>query len=151
MKIDLERIPPEGLRINAKEPASVINVKDESAVFENPIEVSVLASKTRETLIVSGDIKTTVELKCGRCLNEFNLVLENSDFNCTRDIRGLKEIDITDNIREEIIILLPLKPLCSEDCKGIIQKPKIISKREITKKQDKEDPRWSELDKFKLK
>lgn len=161
MKIDIKAIPPEGLRIDAKEPKEIFDYKAEGVEFNEPLDVSIFMSKSGNVLIVSGKIKTIVDLKCGRCLVEFKQKLENKNLSLDIDIKGLDEIDIGEDLREETLLLLPIKPLCKSDCAGVILPPrrdpsrggkklKILSKREITKKQDKEDPRWSGLDNLKL-
>ena len=111
----------------------------------------------------------TFELQCSRCLNtykskisgDFRLVLKELSgniaemseddgtdfcFDKSQDI-----LDISAALYDEIMIAVPLKPLCSPDCKGVN-----ISDKEIRidygdqiKTEEKIDPRWNELLKLK--
>ena len=70
-------------------------------------------------LTVDLNIQGVIFADCSRCLNEFdwafdkrvqlNYVLDSSDV----------FIDLKPNIREEIILDYPIKPLCSLSCKGL--------------------------------
>ncbi|HLV30238.1 MAG TPA: DUF177 domain-containing protein [Chitinispirillaceae bacterium] len=109
------------------------------------------------------------ELQCSRCLNtykskisgDFRLVLKELPGNLAQmsgddsaDFcfdRNQDVIDISAALYDEIMIAVPLKPLCSPDCKGVN-----ISDKEIKidygdqiKTEEKIDPRWNELLKLK--
>lgn len=151
MKIKLDQVPEEGIQIDVEEPAEIIDAKLDSVVFSKPVIISVFASKADNTLILAGKVKTEVDLKCGRCLKRFTQVLESKDFNCVCDINGLRDIDVTENIREEILLLLPLKPLCVKNCKGICpQCGQSLNEKKCSCKITKEEIRWAGLDNLKL-
>ncbi len=81
----------------------------------------------------------TVSLQNGNEEDEYILVGENS------------EIDIDNLITEELLLSLPLRSLCSEDCKGLC--PKCGCNRNEVKCDctDKEpDPRWAALRNLKF-
>lgn len=119
MKIDIRNIPEDGLKIETKEPVGIIDVKVEGAGFKEPIDIDILANKAGNTLLINGDVKTKVDLVCSRCSKNFRQLLEDNNFNITKDIKGQTEVDLTEDIREGILILLPVKPLCKKDCRGI--------------------------------
>jgi uncharacterized protein len=111
--------------------------------FLSPIQTRLKAARIGELVTIEGDVRTAVRLTCGRCLREFVSPLE-SEFALTytrelpvspgtdqpeeREIgaaeigiitfRG-EEIDLTEGIQEQVILALPLRPLCSETCKGL--------------------------------
>lgn len=119
MKIDLRNIPPEGLRIEADEPVRILDIKVPGIEFKEPVNVSILVNRTGNTLLANGEVKTNVSLACSRCLKKIKKLLENRSFSITRDVSGQTEVDLTPDIREEIVLSLPVKPLCKEDCKGL--------------------------------
>jgi uncharacterized protein len=138
----------------------------EGASFEEPVKVDLLASKSGDKLICRGKVRTSAKLECSRCLSVYDQpVISNLDFvidfgESTLPIyRDKSEEDNyfiadpssgffqMDNLLREIIILaLPLKPLCSEDCKGLCP----ICGTDLNKSRcscvKKEiDPRWEKL------
>jgi len=152
MKIYLDKIPLDGLRIEAQESPKILDISVEGVGFKNPIEVSVFVEKSGNTLIVKGSLKTSVYFKCGRCLKDFTMKLENNSINYTYDIAGLNELDITEDLREDLLLMLPLRPLCKKDCKGFCQKcGQDLNEKKCSCGILKEDIRWSDLDKIKFK
>ena len=85
-----------------------------------------------ETLLAKGDFVAGVVLVCDRCLRNFKTHVPfyfERDYKISR-LKQLKEelfvdklgqIDITDPIREEIILNIPLHNYCDIDCAGICQ------------------------------
>lgn len=150
MKIRLDEIPESGFEVKQTESASIIDFRDQNFIFTNPIEVKFFVLKSGKTLIITGTIATKVEMKCSRCLKFINEQLENKKVELTYEIGGEKELDITEDIREEVLLMLPIKPLCSENCIGVNMK---IGKKQTGIRNkivtEKIDDRWTELDKFK--
>lgn len=111
--------------------------------FSGPIQLTVKADRTQDLVIVTGTVKILIRLSCSRCLNDFemslsenfsltyrheipqmNRVEESTEKELTADEFGLiyfhgEEIDIRELIQEQVVMMLPLRPLCSESCKGI--------------------------------
>lgn len=152
MRIDLEKIPPEGLNIQEQEATSILAVEEKDIEFKVPVNVSVSVNLTSGTLLVQGKLETKVGLVCGRCLNKFQELLVNKDFSFDLDVRGQTEVDITENIREGVVILLPIKPLCKPDCRGLCPKcGQNLNEKDCGCDRRPEDIRWKGLDKLKLK
>lgn len=117
----------------------------------------------------SGDF----ELECSRCLEKFrNRVegdlrliikeqagrhgpsLDDDTTDFYYDARNY-EVDISPAVFDEIMIALPLMPLCAPDCKGIETADSAVkvdlSATEPQKKAEDIDPRWEVLRKLKNK
>lgn len=111
--------------------------------FIDLIRTRLRAARIGDMVEVEGDIRTTVRLSCGRCLAEFAGPLE-AGFALTYARQAPatgepgepgphemdpeedslvyfqgEEIDLTEGIQEQVILSLPLRPLCSESCKGL--------------------------------
>ncbi|MGB9682274.1 MAG: YceD family protein [bacterium] len=97
--------------------------------------VSLSAEEADGKVILFCNVKTVVILECSRCLQLYPQPLEFSyrevyseepfrivgelteeDFKFTIENNT---IDISSSVRENIIINLPIKPLCRPDCKGL--------------------------------
>jgi len=119
VKVYVSKLPREGVRLRSGEPAGIIDIEGDDAVFDGPIDVDVFARLTGDTLLVKGTINARPRLRCSRCLEYYEHTLSCPDYMFTTTVRDGDIIDLTESIREDIIIALPLKPLCSEDCKGL--------------------------------
>lgn len=147
MKIDLRNIPPEGLRIEAKESVEILDIKGEGIEFNEPIGISILVNCVGNTLLVNGELRTSIELVCSRCMKKYRQFLEDRNFNLTREVSGMNEIDLSSEIREDIFILLPVKPLCKEECKGFCPRcGRDLNEGRCSCNLIKEDIRWGGLE-----
>ncbi len=164
MKIELKRTSEDfSQKVHLEEAAEVLKLQAEGAKFEKPVRVELTVSKSKDQLICRGKIFTPVKLDCSRCLVEYEEDLF-SDLDFVVDLAGTSEkmdseedgyfaadpssafFVIDDLVREAIILSLPLKPLCSEDCKGLCP----VCGADQNKSRchcvkEKADPRWDKL------
>lgn len=96
--------------------------------------------KLKEEIIVEARLKAEIEMPCSRCLKEHRqqvdeafeviylpepeeqenvdeLELVETDLNV--EYYAGETIDLAELAREQLLVLLPLKPLCQEDCAGL--------------------------------
>ena len=70
-------------------------------------------------LIVTGKASVPLATVCARCLDDIRVTIEVKDlcfhFEKVRDL----EVDLTDDVREELLLAVPSCFYCSPDCKGI--------------------------------
>ncbi|KUG03080.1 protein, clustered with ribosomal protein l32p [hydrocarbon metagenome] len=129
--------------------------------FLEPVVVDLLIENTDNMFIGRGKVSTTIALTCGRCLEEFKYpittdltltVSESSGHGEDGEVIVLEDsqAEIMPRIEEEIFSLIPLNPLCSEECKGLC--PFCGVNRNLTTcscgKNDI-DPRWEKLKQLK--
>ena len=63
-------------------------------------------------------LRCVLECTCGRCLTCFESVVKKEClFNY--DVSARQVVDITDDVRQEIMLDYPLTPICQEDCRGL--------------------------------
>ena len=74
--------------------------------------------KGPETLTFRGHLTSEVEHICGRCLKSVSEPLD-QDFELFYEIKGLEDIDTTDDLREALILNRPISFLCRDDCQGL--------------------------------
>lgn len=132
------------------------------------LRVDLRIQESGEEYFCQGTVQATVNVECSRCLNGFDKECESSiDFiACTETLHddekdvldtedyayfkdGDLQADISDIVRQAIILSLSLKPLCAEDCKGLCPQCG-INLNETTCSCVKEviDPRWEALKKL---
>ncbi|TAH49942.1 MAG: DUF177 domain-containing protein [Chloroflexota bacterium] len=96
--------------------------------------------RTNEGILVRADLRTNVELTCSRCLVQFSMPVRfriDEEFHPTIDIlTGARLpqpddadeatkidahhlLDLSEIVRQDLTLALPLVPLCRNDCKGL--------------------------------
>ncbi|MDT8901234.1 YceD family protein [Anaeroselena agilis] len=94
------------------------------------LEVTGEAVNTGRLLAISGEIKGESALNCDRCLTDFTREVAvtfsetfREEGSAATDPDALvyhgDEIDITEIVREALIVAEPLKALCDEECRGL--------------------------------
>ena len=86
---------------------------------EGEIHYKLSASMTGMDLLVTGAVKLAVTAECGCCLETFPMELSVKDVCHLYEKAEGKEVDVTDDIREDLLLALPIVFKCSPDCKGI--------------------------------
>lgn len=101
-------------------------ISDEQEIkFLEPVQVELNIEKIDEGIMASGHLATKVELVCDRCAKVFAQKIE-IDFEriFSEQPEGEEEkiqnvLDFLPIIREEIILSLPIKILCNQNCQGL--------------------------------
>jgi uncharacterized protein len=138
MLLDLTQIrQPESELARRYDPAQFEGRSQQFRVVE-PVELRLKIYKDRERFRLVGTVQTVLELSCSRCLEPFTLPV-NLHFDLrylpqsenTGDEREVEEddlseafyrddaIDLGQLMEEQFYLTLPMKPLCSQDCKGL--------------------------------
>jgi uncharacterized protein len=121
MIIDVAKIPEEGLKLNAAEPGEILGLSEADEIYPTgPVACSLYLQVVDETLIVRGTLSVPMAAHCARCTQIFSTSVADSGF--LRDfpgIQGTEEVDLTEDLREAILLNLPHFPLCNENCKGL--------------------------------
>lgn len=165
MKIHVPDIPDDGLLREADLPLK-INDHEKPDVAH----VSLGISKIGNRVLVEGSVKMTTVLKCGRCLKEFTLPLDlnfreeylpaegpgaEGEQELTRKELDLSyysndELDLTEIVKEQILLAVPMKPLCSEKCQGLCPScGKDLNQGACGCSREEIDPRLAPLARFK--
>lgn len=127
-------------------------------------EISLI--RTQRGVLVSGDLRSELELTCSRCLGAFARPLKISfeeEYQQTVDVNsGLPfqssgetglftidehhVIDLTEAVRQYALLAMPMKPLCREDCAGLCQEcGHNLNRGPCGCPVHTVDPRWSKL------
>ncbi len=166
MEILLRDIPSQGLDLDFEADPSNLDLLEEGIGFEGLIHVHLSVSKQQEMVFVTGRAQTKLLLECGRCLKKFpcplNLGIQ-AEYLSSKSLPAQEEyelkpeemdvifysgdtIQFDDLIREQIILSIPMHPLCTPACLGLC--PQCGQDRNRGNCQCKEndmDPRFSVL------
>ncbi len=69
--------------------------------------------------LVRGRLSVRCDCVCSRCGGDFAADFGVADYCESFEIGGLETLDLTESVRESILLTLPFYPLCKEDCKGV--------------------------------
>jgi uncharacterized protein len=119
VKIKVNQIPFEGLVMEEAISPRSLDLETDEVAFRGNLKVRALVSKITNALAVEADIVAPVRMRCSRCLVEVDTDLTKK-LELTYQVSTAQEtIDISQDIREEIILDYPVNPLCRPDCKGL--------------------------------
>ena len=109
---------------------------------EGPVKGHLVLTNTGNVLVVQGNVTATLKTQCPRCLTELARVREvpvDDEFTVHEthvtgradDEKGMadpaltalwqdgKLLNLTELVRQSIVLEFPVEPLCREDCKGL--------------------------------
>ena len=118
MKIYLNQIPKTGLSATEKVDASPYGLDTEEVSIVTPLELSYHVVCEEENVLIQMSIRCTTRLICSRCLSAYEAPF-GKDMEWIQPVGKATLIDVTDDLRQEILVEYPVKPLCQEGCKGI--------------------------------
>lgn len=123
--------------VSVQESMDPLELGSEELVFHGPINAELRIQNDKSSIFVEGTIQAKVLLKCSRCLESLihpisgtvyarylqaptEKSVSEGDFEGDETFlqEGFK-IDLTPALRESILLALPAKVLCSQDCKGL--------------------------------
>jgi len=153
MIIEVAGVPPEGRRFDGEEPPSILDIADTKDLrIERPVGYRLTAHAVSGELIVTGEIETDVLLKCSRCAELFRRRVVEPEFRCVREFADSREcVNLTEDIREAMILAFPSYPVCGPDCKGLCPQCGVNLNMSQCGCTPSGEARWAVLDGLNLK
>jgi len=122
VKIDTRQIPDGGLVLTEEFSPQELDLDTEIIKIEAPVKAKAVVSKSYDAIEVALTLDTSLRLSCSRCLEEIEVGFDRYvELNYAADKLD-PIIDLDADIREEIILSYPVKPLCKEECQGLCPK-----------------------------
>lgn len=88
----------------------------------SPVEIRAEALRIQDRLELTIALESAVTMQCSLCLRETEFTFTKNfrlDYPLTKQDTA---IDITEDVRQELMLEYPLRPLCKPDCKGLCPK-----------------------------
>jgi uncharacterized protein len=133
MKIIISDIPEEGLDLDLEEKFEAEEIR-----LLSPVKAHLELTKAHSEIIIAGTLNAGLEFECSRCLKKYRHVMDvpvDVVYHPVKELgddrHGLKddemdmgfyqddELDLQELIMEQVLLNIPMKPLCDENCKGI--------------------------------
>ena len=122
------------------------------------IELNLRLESVHDGILATGEVDSTAMADCSRCLEPLKLAvevdfqelfaysLEQEDDFLVQD----EKIDLEQAITDAVVLSLPFKPVCSEDCLGLCSECGVkMAEDPEHVHQAQNDSRWSELESFR--
>lgn len=131
-----------------------IEREDFKLILKSPLRVYGNASYDGQIVNLKGNITAIIEVQCSRCLESLDYHLnvefdeDYSKLEHNEEIYPIEEecIDLKDMIMDNIILSMPLRFLCSDECKGLCTVcGKNLNKYQCDCNKDNVDPRLAVL------
>ena len=124
-------------------PMLVSMAESSSCQFLSPVTINLKLYRVNDMYRGEGDVATSVRFQCSRCLEDFvypvyaefdlNFSAEpdstsdsclQGEYEVRAEQAGLvsfsdDEIDLTEPMQDQVLMALPIRPLCREDCRGL--------------------------------
>ena len=122
------------------------------------VELNLRLESVHDGILATGEVDSTALADCSRCLEPLKLAvevdfqelfaysLEQEDDFLVQD----EKIDLEQAITDAVVLSLPFKPVCSEDCLGLCSECGVkMAEDPEHVHQAQNDSRWSELESFR--
>lgn len=127
----------------AEQPIAMTFREVEGMTLTAPVTGTIIASSTGRVLLLEGSVDTEIELACSRCGGTYRqpvhaefqedfvvqppvpggqalAIEEDEDEPDTRFFfPGTLDLNLDELLRQSILLALPVKPLCQDDCRGL--------------------------------
>lgn len=173
MRIEVESLTGAGRAFAFTYEEEQLSLDDDDARLKGRAEVRGTASRKDDEVRLRGEIRADVEVGCDRCLSRFSSPLT-VEFDATfvsqaevvrrpdnfellpKDLALAsydgEAIDIDEFVREQILLALPSRTLCRDDCKGLCPHCGAdLNAERCSCEKGEIDPRWGALAEWKKK
>lgn len=171
MRIEVEKLSGAGEPFAHTYAEGGLSLDESRARLRGPAVVEGRASRKGEEVNLKGRIRAEVELACDRCLTGVTAPLEvefeESFVPSAAEAREGEErelgrddlrvsayegdaVDVDELVREQVLLALPTRFVCREDCKGLCATCGAdLNSESCDCPQGEVDPRWAALGKLK--
>jgi uncharacterized protein len=143
LHIEIPRIPPEGLDVDESlDPSGVHLEGDDELTLESGRLACHVEIVDETTVHVRGTLAAAVGVQCGRCLEPYAFPVEQKldlfylprlaerpqdeeedveldDHDIVVGYYEGETLDLGEVVREQLLLALPMKPLCRPECQGL--------------------------------
>ena len=122
--VDASRLDPDGEELAGE--VAAVDLDEEFVKPFGGVRYRLTAQVCGSELLVRGRLEQDFDLVCCRCGKDFDDTVKVDDFTASYEVgENSPEVDLTEDIRESIILALPTYPVCAEACPGIAQKVEV--------------------------
>lgn len=157
LTFNIRHIDKKDLRIEGELPVEELelDLRDEMIRPAGPLQYELEIQRIEGAALAQGELTLPLEFSCVRCLKKFKQPLRLENWVCHLPLTGDDAtpvvndlVNLTPQVREDILLALPQHPLCEPECGGL----KLPARAKGPGRTPEQVPSaWDELDKLKLK
>jgi uncharacterized protein len=157
--VNIKLLPFSGMQFRGEEPPTILGIEPSDELqFEGPISYDLHVERVVDELLVRGAVQARIRVACSRCGRLYVTEVRDTEFDRSYDLTDegdvpwaadqADSVDLTPEIREASILLLPPFPVCRTDCRGLCPTCGAdLNEGECGCRTDRAD-RWNVLDKL---
>lgn len=121
IRIETTQIGENGYAVAGEEPGDLLELEqDPVARAAGPIQYDLAVEAAGQELVVRGTVAAPLRLRCSRCAQFFSTTARVSSFLHAYEWAEHPEfLDVSADVREDLLLEIPGFPLCHEGCKGL--------------------------------
>lgn len=121
IKFSVSRLEKEPVEVESDEPAELLELGPSAGYAAvAPVHCHFTARLISGGVLVSGRAATTIAGECTSCLDPVERRVETAPLELFFELEpGQEECDVTEDIRAEMLLALPMNLRCSEECRGL--------------------------------
>jgi len=150
--VDVARLKEGGERYEGETGPDLLEIGDSECVTPvGGMAYSLKVEAVGTELLVRGEVRQRLRCVCSRCAAVFETEAVDPDFVYSAEIIALSDfLDLTEEVREAIILALPGYPVCRDDCQGLCMACGAnLNTAACSCRKKGKDNRWAALDALK--
>jgi uncharacterized metal-binding protein YceD (DUF177 family) len=157
--VNLQHLLRHSLTLRGELPAEELDLGVHDAMIQanSPLAYDLEVEKLEQALLVQGRLRLKLDCQCVRCLKPIPVWLDLQSWAAHLPLTGEDAVpvvndcvDLTPQIREDILLGFPQHPVCEPECAGLSGAAGGPSKAAAEESKAPPSSAWSELDKLKL-
>jgi len=151
--IDLTTLPEEGMAFSGKLDGAIFDLPNNDANSASPLDYDLWVQRFESELLLTGVLSASFNFTCVVTLKRFLKTIRLESAAISLEIGHSSQLDVTEALREEVILDFPADPRCDE---GDVPEPCEIDSRYLAVDKSEEngltpaprkegDDRWSAL------
>ncbi|BCU75829.1 hypothetical protein [Luteolibacter sp. LG18] len=112
--IDLSTLPEDGKNVSGELPADIFDLPEGDAKATGPLEYELFVQRFGSELLLTGSLSAPFEFICVRTLHPFTQTIRLESAAVSQEITTEGELDVTEALREEVLIHFPIDPRCED-------------------------------------
>ncbi len=160
LSVNLKHLEQRSLRLRGELPTADLALDDvDELIHPDPmLRHDIEIERMEDGLLARGRLLLVLHCECARCLKPFDRTLELKDWAAHWALEGDEKVtvsedvvDLTPQIREDILLQLPQHPLCEPECRGLSSPPAGSQTGSAARRSTEAASPWAALNKLKLK
>ncbi len=148
MLIVFDKLTDDVVQMEGEEPCPILGLDDDPLVrAENPVSYRVAVQLIGDELLVRGVVATDISVPCCECGVMMPVHIEEDSYIYSENVADFGEsVDLTEDMREAIILCFPSYPVCRPGCKGLCPHCGAELNKGRCACKPPSDDRWAALD-----